>query len=97
LCRCLQVAVGVAGLSLGYYTFLRGPAHPAPAGADQRDLKDRDSTAGKAAAAGIGAVLPGAAGALPRPPSSVVVDELDAETRRHTSGKHWQRQREHDR
>ena len=87
-----QVSVGVAGLALGYYTLLREPA-PADITSDTENSKHSKLSAGDAAAAGLRAVLPGTVGALPRQPSRTIVDELDAETKRATSGQHWQQQK----
>jgi len=86
-----QVSVGVAGLALGYYCLLR---EPTPAKAKSKDSEKKGSLVSNAAKATVGTVLPGTVGGLQNRPPSVVIDELDAETRRHTSGKHWQQQRE---
>lgn len=87
----VQVSVGVAGLALGYYCLLR---EPTPAKAKSKDSEKKGSLVSNAAKATVGTVLPGTVGGLQNRPPSVVIDELDAETRRHTSGKHWQQQRE---
>ena len=84
------MSVGVAGLALGYYTLLREPA-PANIKSDTDIFKHKELPAGDAAAAGLGAVLPETVGALPRQPFSIV-DELDAETKRTTTGQHWKQQ-----
>lgn len=89
-----QVSVGVAGLALGYYTLLREPV-PANIKSDTENCKHRGLPAGDAAALGLRAVLPGTVGALPRQPSSgSIVDELDAETKRTTSGEYWKQKQQ---
>lgn len=74
-----QIAVGLAGLALGYHTFFRDPPVV-------EDSKENPAAFAKAAAAGTAAVAPGAGVALPKQPS--IVDQLDEETK-HTSGRCW--------
>ncbi len=73
----LQIAVGLAGLGLGYHTFFRQPT---------LQSEEEPSALGRAAAAGTAAVVPGAGVALPKQPS--IVDQLDEEAK-HTSGRYW--------
>ena len=77
----MQIAVGLAGLALGYHTFFRQPA-------TVKDKEEQYSALGQATAAGAAAVTPGAGVALQKKPS--IVDELDEEAK-NTSGRYWKR------
>lgn len=75
----VQVAVGLAGLAIGYQALFRQSTAVG-------DTKAKSSAVAKAAAAGTAAVAPGVGTALPHRPS--VVDSLDQEAKR-TSGQYW--------
>jgi hypothetical protein len=74
-----QVAVGLAGLAIGYQALFRQST-------EGEHNKADSSALGKAAAAGTAAVAPGAAVASPGQPC--FVDLLDRETK-NTSGRYW--------